>query len=171
MTDGRGHRRGCRDFERPWKDLYVDKNLEDEWLARLDGLTSLRVISICEGHYQPDQPAGSSKRFPHIKLRLKEEFLPNISGQWDQLRPAISNELHRLFYCVDTYLDVELKFKFRWGGVRFAYQEDFTVRMNGRRPRDSVEMDPATREWFEQSVNRIEQLDRAIGAQVNCGRE
>jgi len=144
----------------------VDKNLEDDWLERLDNLQSLRVISICEGHYYPDQSARSSRRFPHIKLRLKEQFLPDISSQWRQLQPVISNELHRLFYCVDTYLDVELKFRYKWRGVRFAYQEDLTLRINGRCARDSEEMDAATREWFERTVGRVEQLDGAIGAQI-----
>jgi len=166
MTYGRARRRGCKDFERPWRDLCVDKNLEDDWLERLDNLQSLRVISICEGHYHPDQSARSSRRFPHIKLRLKEQFLPDISSQWRQLQPVISNELHRLFYCVDTYLDVELKFRYRWRGVRFAYQEDLTLRINGRCARDSEEMDAATREWFERTVGRVEQLDGAIGAQI-----
>ena len=144
----------------------MDKNLEDDWLERLGNLQSLQVISICEGHYHPDQSATSSRRFPHIKLRLKEQFLPDISTRWGQLRPVISNELHRLFYCVDTYLDVELKFRFRWRGVRSAYQEDLTLRVNGRRPRESEEMAAAIREWFEQTVDRLEQLDGAIGAQI-----
>ena len=166
MADGRGPRRGCKDFERPWRDLCVDRNLQDDWLERLNNLRSFRVISICEGHYHPDSPGGSAKRFPHIKLRLKDQFLPDIPGQWDQLRPIISNELHRLFYCVDTYLDVELKYRFKWAGVRFAYQEDLTVRISGRRRRESPQMDDATLEWFERSVDRVEQLDSAISVQV-----
>jgi hypothetical protein len=144
--------------------LCVDKNLKDDWLVRLNSLKCLQLISMCEGH--SDQKTGSTKTFPHIKLRLQEQFLSSIASHWDQLRPVLSHELHRLFHPTDEYLELELKFRFRWGRARFPYRENLTVRIHNRQSRTSEEMDARAYEWFEQTVNRIEKLDSVIANQL-----
>ena len=120
-------RRECRDYERRWRDTCVDKNLEDEWLERLNDLETLALVGICEGH--PDRRAGSSGRYPHIALRLKESLLPGIAGRWGELRVALLNEIGRLFESGDTDARLELKFRLRAGRGKLGYQEDLTLRL------------------------------------------
>jgi len=154
--------RECRDYERQWNDFCVDKNLKDDWLVRLNSLKCLQLISICEGHLV--QKARSSRTFPHIKLRAQELLLSGIAGRWDHLRPVISNELHNRFQDGDTYLELELMFRFRWSRGRFPYRENFTVRIHSQRARTSREMDTLTDTWFEQTIHRIEELDNLLFA-------
>lgn len=161
--------RECRDYEGEWNGLCIDKNLEDDWLVRLNSLKCLRPISVCEGHF--DQKVGSARTFPHIKLRIQDPFLSGIASYWDQLRPIISDGLHRLFNSEGTYLELELKFRFRWGRGRFPYRETLTVRVHNRHARASEEMDTVTYEWFEQSVGRIEELDGIIGDHLFHGSD
>jgi hypothetical protein len=156
--------RACRDYEREWNGRCVDKHLEDEWLVRLNDLRCLRPISVCEGH--ADQKPGSARTLPHIKLRLQEQLLAGIASQWDSLRPILADELHRLFQTADTYAELELKCRFRWGKGRFPYRETLTFRIHARQARTSKAMDASTYQWFEQTVSCIEELDKAIGGQL-----
>lgn len=159
-------RRACRDYEREWNGLCVDKNLENDWLVRLNNLQCFRPISICEGHAW--RKVGSTRTYPHVKLRLQEQFLSGIAGQWDRLKPVISDELPRLFQPADTYVEVDLRFRLRWGGSRFPYREHLSVRIHGRQAKASKKMDATTYAWFEQTVRRIEKLDSTVAAQICC---
>ncbi|HNS56795.1 MAG TPA: hypothetical protein PKO34_07060 [Smithellaceae bacterium] len=40
----------CKSHERPWRDWAVDRNLDNQWLERLNKLETLNLVSICEGH-------------------------------------------------------------------------------------------------------------------------
>ena len=153
-------RRECRDYERRWRDTCVDKNLEDEWLERLNDLETLALVGICEGH--PDRRAGSSGRYPHIALRLKESLLPGIAGRWGELRVAMLNEIGRLFESGDTDARLELKFRLRAGRGKLVYQEDLTLRLRSLQTRDAEEMDGEAYGWFERSVERVEEIDGVV---------
>ena len=166
MSARKRSHRGCRDYEREWNGFCIDKNLEDNWLLRLNELKCLRPISICEGH--SDQKAGSSRTFPHIKLRLLDPLLPGIAGHWDQLKRILPDELKRLFHDGNTYLELELKCRFRRIQERFPYRENLTVRIHGRQARTSQEMEAATYEWFEKTVSRVEELDNVIAVQIGA---
>lgn len=67
---------------------------------------------------------------------------------------AVLEEVNRLFQTGDTYVNLELKFKLRQGMGRLVYQEDLTLRVHGRQPRTSEDMDAETHNWFQQSVRR-----------------
>lgn len=150
-------RRKCRDYEREWNGFCVDRNLEDEWLERLNGLEAFSLISICEGHCDREtEPSGTS---PHVKLRLRENRLPGIASRWDEHKMAIVSEVNRLFQAGDTYVNLELKFKLRSQAGRLNYQEDLIVRVHSRQARFSEEMGAETHDWFQRSVSRIEELD------------
>jgi hypothetical protein len=138
----------------------VDKNLEDDWLVRLNGLDSLKLISICEGHCR--RQTEPLRTPPHIKLRLKESFLPGIACRWDEHKMAVLNEINKLFQAGNTYVNLELKFKLRQSLGRLTYQEDLTLRIHSRQARTSEEMDAETSDWFRQSVSRVEELDRFV---------
>ena len=162
-------RRKCRDHEREWRGFCVDKNLEDDWLERLNELATLDLISICEGHCS--RQTEPSKTPPHIKLRLKENLLLGIASQWDDHKMAILSEVNRLFQAGETYVNLELKFKLRSGTGRLSYQEEMIVRIHNRQVRDTEEMEEATRAWFQQSVERIAGLDRLVAELWENGKE
>ena len=150
----------CKEYERPWRDFCVDKNLQDDWLERLNSLTTLNLVGICEGH--PDRAPGSSGRLPHIHLRLKESVLPGLADHWRDLRSAMLNEASRLFLLGDTDVRIELKFWLRAGRGKLIYQEDLTMRLRPYQPRNSVEMDVETHGWFERAIDRIAQIDQTV---------
>jgi hypothetical protein len=149
----------CKDYERVWRGLCVDKNLQDDWLDHLNNLKTLNLVGICEGH---PRPPGAPGRFPQINLRLKEPFLPGIAAHWEDLRSAMLNEASKLIQLGDTDVRIELKFWFRAGRGRLIYQEDLTVRVRSYRPRDTVEMDAETHGWFERAVDRTEKMDQTV---------
>jgi hypothetical protein len=153
-------RRQCREYEREWNGYCVDKNLEDDWLIRLNDLAAFGLISICEGHSgRQTEPA---KTAPHIKLRLKEHLLPGIARRWDEHKMSIVSEVNGLFQGSDTYVGLELKFKLRSRTGRLNYEESLMVGIHGRQGRTLEEMDTETRDWFQQSIGRVEALDRLV---------
>ena len=150
----------CKDYERPWRDFCVDKNLQDGWLERLNGLDTLNLVGICEGH--PDRPPGAAGRFPQINLRLKEAVLPGIADHWRDLRSAMLNEASKLFLLGDTDVRIELRFWLRAGRGKLIYQEDLTMRLRSYQARDATDMDATTCEWFERAVDRIVKIDHTV---------
>ncbi len=162
MSTRRARPKKCKDYERLWRDRCVDRNLEDDWLERLNNLNALKLIGICEGHHR--QRLSSAGRYPHINLRLNEHLLPDVARNWDHLRADILNEVHNLFQAGDTLFNLELKYKLRSGRGRLTYHEDLTLRIRCDQVRGSAEMDPETYDWFGRSVERIEILDRIVAA-------
>lgn len=150
----------CKDHERVWRDLCVDRNLRDDWLEHLNSLETLNLVGICEGH--PGRPPGAPGRYPQINLRLKESILPGIAGHWEDLRSAMLNEASKLFLLGDTDVRIELKFWLRAGRGRLIYQEDLTMRLRGYKTRETVEMDAETCGWFERAVDRIAKVDQTV---------
>jgi len=159
MLPKKTSRRGCRDHEREWRGYCVDKNLEDDWLLRLNDLATFDLISICEGHCDRSDPPRTP---PHIKLKINEDSLPRIATRWDEHKMAVLNAVSRHFQVGDTYVNLELKFKLRSTTGRLNYEENLIMRIHGRRARESEEMDAGTRLWFQQNVERIEELDGLI---------
>jgi hypothetical protein len=104
---------------------------------------------------------------PHIKLRLKDQFLPGIAAQWSEHKLAVVNQVNRLFRAGDTYVTLELKFKLRATTSRLNYEEGLVVRIHSRKARTSEEMDARTRDWFQQGVNWIEALDNFVAVLWN----
>jgi hypothetical protein len=150
-------RRVCRDHERLWHDICVDRNLDDGWLAQLNELKSLRLINICEGH--PVSSSDHSRRSPQIILRLREQWLPGLGRRWDVDKMAVLERVNDLFRTGDTEGNLEAKFQLRWGRGRLTYLEDLTFRVRSRKRRTGTEMDAVTRQWFEDNVARLAALD------------
>lgn len=153
-------RRACRDHERLWRERCVDKNLKDDWLERLNRLAAFSLINICEGHH--DQQVGSSGRYPHISVRLKERLLPGIARHWEELRGATLSEMNRLFQTGDTDINMELKFRLRAGRGKLIYQEGLALRVRSFEKRKTSELDSQTANWFERVIQRIEGLDGMV---------
>ena len=154
-------RRACRDHEREWNGYCVDKGLEDGWLVSLNGLAAFDLISICEGHC--DRRTDPPRTPPHVKLRLKERLLPGVARRWDEHKMAVLDAVNALFQTGDTYVNLELKFKLRSATGRFNYQEELILRVHGREVRSADAMDAQTRDWFQETVGRIESLDQLVG--------
>jgi hypothetical protein len=160
MLPRKTSRRKCRDHEREWSGFCVDKNLEDDWLERVNVLKTFNLISICEGHC--DRRTEPSRTSPHIKLRLKEHLLTDIACHWDEHKRIIVSEVSRLFQTGDTYVGLELKFKLRSATGRLVYEESLIVAIYGRQAEASPGMAPETYDWFRQSVSRVEELDGLV---------
>ena len=160
MTLRRLPRRKCRDSEREWRGFCVDRNLEDEWLERLNALRVFDLISICEGHFNRQQePARTS---PHIRLRLKDGFLSGISRHWDEHKMAVVSEVNRLFETGGTSVSLDLRFRLRLATGRLSYREELMVGLNRRQARVSEEIETNAHTWFHQNVGRVEELDAHI---------
>ena len=84
-------RRKCTDHEREWRGFCVDKNLQDDWLERLNSLEAFSPISICEGHC--NGRAKPTQTPPHVKLRLKERFLSDIAIYWNEQKMVIVSKV------------------------------------------------------------------------------
>lgn len=136
--------------------MAVDRNLQDGWLERLNGLQAFELLSICEGH------RNRRANFAHINLGLRERFVPTGAAQWDEVRRALANELDRLFPAADTGVDVDLKFTIHRGTQATVCREDLTVRIRRRRARSTDVMDESTRRWFCRTLSGIEDLDRLM---------
>lgn len=160
MLPKRTSRRKCRDHEREWRGFCVDKNLQDDWLERLNDLQAFSLISICEGHC--NRQTEPSRTPPHVKLRLKERLLPSVASCWNENKMEVLSKVNELFQTGDTYVNLELKFKLRLGTGRLDYQENLIVRIHGRQARASEEIDIDTDEWFERTVDRIQDLDHHV---------
>lgn len=140
--------------------MCVDENLEDDWLEHLNALKAFDLISICEGHSNRQQvPARTS---PHIRLRLKEIFLSSIARHWDEQKMVVVSKVNRLFETGDTSVSLDLRFKLRLATGRLNYREEMIVGVNRRRSRVSEEIDTNAHAWFQQNVDRIEELDTHI---------
>jgi hypothetical protein len=162
MADRRRPARKCKAHEREWNGLCVDRNLDDEWLVRLNQLRAFDLISICEGHCR--RPAEPSTTCPHIKLRLKDELLAGSGGIWDEHKMQVVSALGRLFSSADTHVSFELRFKARSGRGRLMYREELTAKVHSRRPRQSAEMEASACEWFDRNLGLVEDLDRLVSS-------
>lgn len=160
MLRRRTARRECREHEKQWREFCVDKNLEDDWLERLNHLKTFALVGICEGHC--DRQPGSPGRYPYIALRLRESLLPGIAKGWGELRTAMLSEVSRLFQAADTDINLELKFRLRAGRGKLIYREALTFRMRSYEVRSAEELDAQVRSWFERSIERIERLDVVV---------
>lgn len=136
--------------------MAVDRNLEDDWLERLNALQAFELLSICEGHQ------NRRANFAHINLGLRKRFVPTSAAQWDEVRLALANELDRLFPASDTGVDVDLKFAIHRGTQATVCREDLTVRIRRRNARTTEAVDEATRRWFCRALSGIEDLDRLM---------
>ena len=99
---------------------------------------------------------------PHIKLRLREAFMPRIASWWDAHKLTVIDGISRLFETGDTFVNLELKLRLRTSAGRLNYQEDLVVRIHRRQPRVSLAIDPDTQAWLENTVRRVVQLDGIV---------
>jgi len=150
----------CKDYERRWRDFCVDKNLEDDWLERLNKLKAFILVGICEGH--SNNRPQSARKYPHINFRLRKSLLKGIAGDWEFLRVAMLQETGKLFHSDNSSIRLELSFRLRAGQGKFVYHEDLKMKVMRFHERSTEEMGAETRGWFEGLIDQIEEIDRVV---------
>ena len=150
----------CKEHERRWRDLCVDKNLDDEWLERLNKLKAFRLVGICEGH--SNRHSNTVGAYPNIHLKLRATILEGVAGKWPSLKAALLKDPAKIFIHDDTKTRFELNFRLRSGKGKLVYQEEMKVRVIGIKKRKSDEMGDEVRIWFEDCIDRIEEMDQAV---------
>lgn len=151
--------RALRPHERWWNDFPVDKNLKDEWLRRLNALTTWNLISICEGI----EERHSQQRYshPHINLRAKEDHLPAVV-RWFHTLSVDAKGILKIFDLEETTVDfvVEQTFSKPHGNLMRKFNP--TMRIKSHHQRSSDDIDSQTVLWFEKTITEIEQMDSLL---------
>lgn len=159
--------RQCREYERPWQDRFVDRNLADDWLVALNTLDVFRLISICEGH---SEGGGRRASGPHINLRLRPELVRAAYAGWDGLSVGLAAEFGRLFRPEDGTAEVELRLPIRLGRDGVHTQPDLVVRLQSLRRRASPELEPWAADWLAAAVGQCRALDEFVGRRLGHSR-
>lgn len=145
--------RECRDHERLWQGRCVDKNLQDDWLERLNRLSCFKLISICEGHAERRSSA-------HLNLRLKPEFLSQIGAVWEEIVAAAQSVSRAGTIDCETGFEIER----RWRDRTERRREDLVVRVQCRAPQNG--WNAKTEVWFGSAVAFLEQSDHFVSHEL-----
>jgi hypothetical protein len=89
-------------------------------------------------------------------------MLPGIATRWDESKLAVIDTVAQLFQTGETYVNLELKMRLRASTGRLHYQEDLVARIHRRRPFAPSSSDHDLRVWFDDTIRRVEELDRAM---------
>lgn len=150
----------CKAYERQWRNYCVDKNLDDEWLERLNKLKAFRLVGICEGHM--NKRSGSTSKYPHVNLTLRDEIIDRVAQEWPDLKTALLKDAKDIFEDDETKTRLEMNHRLRIRKRKIVSQDEMKIRMVSNRSRDRDPMGKEMRRWFEGCVNRIEDLDRTV---------
>ncbi|MDD2944174.1 MAG: hypothetical protein PHC51_14570 [bacterium] len=145
-----------REGERLWNGHNVDKNLEDVWLVKLNSLKAFDLISICEGHPNGRGPFSAS---PHLNLRIKENYLPIIVREFDNVSNQLHSSIVQLFGVANTTADLELKVTMNSSRSRQEIRRDLVFHAKARFTRQSIEIESEVVNWFNEVVCNVSQFD------------
>lgn len=150
----------CKSYQRHWRDWTVDRNLEDIWLARLNSLETLDLVSICEGH--TDAKPTSVKRRPCIILRPKKDYIMPLTVGWYDLKAALATEIERIWPDKETIVEFEIQHRLVQNGDHPDDIEDIIIRITSERKRDAAILPEWVVLWFRLSLIRIQEFDRFL---------
>jgi len=148
----------CRPYERPWRDWAVDRNLDDQWLERLNNLETFSLVSICEGHI--DVKPTSVKRRPCIILMLKNDYIRPLTVRWYDLKKPLAAEIERTWPGEETIVEFEIQHRLVKNDDGMEDIEDIIIRITSGRKRDMMIFPEWIHHWFRQTLLRIEAFDR-----------
>lgn len=140
-------------YTRDWGAFSVDKNLQDDWLIRLNTLQCFELMGICEGHFSCDDDVAN------IVLQAKNmyrEKLINGAEQVGKLLKKYRDTSSR--YSAKAIFDLPSKHP-----QQTSTGWLFTISLTCLHERISFEMDSQTEEWFVRAVQDIESIDTEIG--------
>lgn len=149
-------RRVRKSFEKPWRNRYVDSNLQEHWLEKLNALKVFDLISICEGH------AYRRPAYPHIRVRLKEQCFDKMIPYWEKVSQLLQGDGTNSFNSEHTFISCELKYQIKKGRQRTSNRQEMILRLRRRQGRHTKRMDQGTVEWFEQAIHQIQTLDTKL---------
>jgi len=154
----------CKPHERPWRDWAVDRNLDDQWLERLNNLETFNLVSICEGHL--DVKSTSVKRRPCIIFGPKNDYLRPITDRWYDLKEALAGEIERIWPGKETIIEFEIQHRFVKDEEDLADIEDIIMRITSVRKRDMMILSVWIQKWFRKNISKIEAFDQFMKTMI-----
>jgi len=148
----------CKSYERPWRDWAVDRNLDDQWLERLNNLETLNLVSICEGHI--DARPTSARRSPRIALMLKKAHMRPLTEQWYELKESLAREIERVWSNKETIIEFEIQHRLVKDEEALADIEGIIMRIASVRKRDMMIISVWIQKWFRKNISKIETFDQ-----------
>ena len=148
----------CKSHERPWRDWAVDRNLDNQWLERLNKLETLNLVSICEGHI--DVKLTSVKRRPVIIVRPKEAYMRPLTVLWYDLKEALADAIENIWPSEETIIEFEIQHRIMKDGGCKEDREDIILRISSRQKRETAFFPNWVEKWFSGTVSKIEEFDR-----------
>lgn len=145
-------RRPCRDHERLWGERYVDKDLKDDWLERLNRLNNFDLISICQGH----NGSTRSRQLPGLNVRVKQEqrrqFGPEVCLRaFEQVLDQLPAD--------DTRATCERKIKKSNQG---RSHDDLVLMVDYLQTGRGGISEKIREDWFERTIQAIENADASF---------
>ena len=151
----------CKPHERPWRNLAVDRNLDDRWLEHLNNLKTLDLISICEGHL--DVKSTSVRRRPSAIFSLKKAYVKPFTIRWYDLKGALAAEIESIWKSEDTTVEIDIQQQIvRYDDEDVGDREEIIFRFFSRRKRDADDFHEWIEKWFLDAISRIERFDRFL---------
>jgi len=142
-----------REHERPWRGRFVDRNLHDDWLMRLNSLAAFDLFSICEGHVgDRRRPDGA----PHVNLRLHGEYMAILVLRWSSFHDQLDQAAVECFNRDSTHWEFELRMGTRLSRLGPRRRKDFVVRLRSTTARTTGEPEPSLAAWFGEIVPAVE---------------
>ena len=153
----------CKSYERPWRDWAVDRNLDDQWLERLNNLETLNLVSICEGHI--DARPTSARRSPRIALMLKKAYMRPLTEQWYDLKEDLAASIGKIWPDEETIIEFEIQHRLIINDP-VEEIESIIIRIISERKRDTMLLPEWTNHWFLQALLRIETFDQLMKTMI-----
>jgi len=153
----------CKSYERPWRDWAVDRNLDDQWLERLNNLETLNLVSICEGHI--DARPTSARRSPRIALMLKKAYMRPLTEQWYDLKEDLATSIENIWPDEETIIEFEIQHRLIINDP-VEEIESIIIRIISERKRDTMLLPEWTNHWFLQALLRIETFDQLMKTMI-----
>ncbi len=160
---GRRPQRPCRDYERPWKDKCVDKNLKDEWLEDLNALLVFDLVSVCEGH-----PQSMYTCQPHLNLQLRPAAVEPVFASRTNVLELVGTQINKLFSESDTDAEMELKSRICIRPFDTTSTREVTANIGWLGDRRSEAASTDVVAWFEKIVPRVQQFDQVLHEFINA---
>lgn len=150
--------RPCREHERVWNGYYVDKNLKDEWLERLNCLPVFELINICEGI--TERRGAVTYDLPHIYCRVKPRFSYLVAHHFNDIRLVAA--LQSICSPDDTRVQLDVKRRFSGQTKTLSYIDHLVLRLTFLKQRSSRDIDRETERWFERMMCEVEALNEIV---------
>ncbi|HOY66159.1 MAG TPA: hypothetical protein PLP29_04670 [Candidatus Ozemobacteraceae bacterium] len=148
-------------WEKEWRGLLVDKELDDGWLEALNHLSGMRLTSICAGH--PGRN-GRREQPAHIVVQLGAHLGsgPGADPFWNPLLLDLSREFVALPGMAATRIRLHQELTVRDGMHRNGPSIRILLTLDCPAPRRNDPLSPEIRAWFETACAGLARLDHRI---------